>query len=546
MPPPTQEWLAAQYKSGRFDLPNAHHHILYDKEHEALNFAFNKLAIKVSDESRLEKTSLVSRMQSQLPLGIPPIFVDHVYRILAYHSTAPFYQAPSTPLPQSLSLLDIQRALVWLLPDRHLQMSEMGNIGRMRTPADNRRLLFQSLATRSATTANNPSDEAARRLYAHRNAFDREHLIKHCGPLSEDDDDVLTDWAKINRDDDGDEMYHDLLDVLQANVPENYPYASPRDQLRPLAKELKVDFEFHSLAIPRDELTDFVQALIALQFETAQSSLESVDLQSLDEVVSSVMATFTCDDNDLVNAFPVAHDLIAWPAFDRGFQRIPHLLDLVYRVLIDILLDGKAVATDIRPSYEAPPALQARKQATNDSHVLSFGWMALTHALVPPVVDWETCHTVVRWHRSPGSNRAADAMPNSDAIWAHIHPQATKNNEEPPASILAFSGHDQASRERFVGGIMVAADHDGEDGNGGRDLVYSFYIFRLAPSVLYAKLLSQQWRQGPGGELAFGDTQTSCRFRLRADKMVTEIELPTDGQLQMIELDALEVWKDGE
>lgn len=416
MPPPTQEWLAAQYQSGRFDLPNAHHYALSDNEHEALANAFNSLVIEISGDSRLERTSLVSLIQSRLPLGLPPIFADHVYRILAYHSTAPFYKAPSTPLLQSLSLLDIQRALVWLLPDRHLRMSTMGTHGRTRTPADYRRILFQSLATRSVSTTNSPSNEAARRSYAHRNAFNAEHVMKHCGLLGEDVNDLLADYAKTNRDDDGDEMYHDLLDVLQANVPENYPYGTGRDDLRPLAKELRADFEFHSLAIPRAELTDFVRALIALQFETDESSMGSVDSQSLDEVVASVMATFTCDDNDVLAAFPAAHDLVAWPAFDQGLRKIAHLLDPVYRVLIDILLDGSVIDPNIRPTYEVLPELQARKQAAAEPHVLSLGWMALTHAILPPLVDFDNCYTVVRWRRSSGSNRATHALPDSDGF----------------------------------------------------------------------------------------------------------------------------------
>jgi hypothetical protein len=540
---PTKEWLAAQYHSGEFNLPNAHHHILYDREHEALASAFNSLAIQKSDEKRLEKTSLISRIQSQLPTGFPAIFSDHVYRILAYHSTAPFYKAPSTPLPQSLSLLDVQRALVWLLPDRHLQMAEMSNMGRLRMPADSRRLLFQSLATRCVSTTDSPSKEAARRRYAHGNAFDKEHIKKHCGQFSVELDDVETDHASTNRDDDGDEMYHDLLDVLHKNVPENYPYGSSRDKLRPLATELKVDLKFHSLVVPRVELTDLVRALLALQFEPAQSS-QSVDLRSLDEVVASVMATFACDDKDVVDAFPTAHDLVAWPAFDQGLRKMAHLFDPVYRVLIDVFLDGKIADIKIGYSYEAPPELQSRQQTANKPLVLSLGWMALTHALIPPLLDWDSLHTVFRWSRSSVGCTASSSR--RDAIWAHIRPSAIENDEEPPVSILAFSGHEQSSGERFVGGVLAAADRDEVNENGAPDLVYNLYPFRLAPSVHYAKFLGQEWRGGSGTVLAFDDTKTEYRFSLQVDEMVAEIKMPALDGLRTIEIEELELWKDGE
>lgn len=521
MSPSTPEWLAEQYHAGRFGLPNAHHHILKENEHEALAEAFNSLATGTGDAC-LERTSLVSRIRSQLPLGFPAIFADLVYRILAYHSTTPFYKDPSTPLSDRLALLDIQRALAWLLPDRHLSMSTVGTHGRVRTRADHRRLLFQSLASRSSSIADSPANEAARRRYARRNAFD----------VDERDE----DYANNNRDDDGDEMYHDLLDVLEKNAPENYPYGAPRDSFRPLAKELKVDFAFETLAIPRDQLKDFVRSLLALQFETTQTSLKPDDLQYLDEAVATAMVTFSCEDSDVRAAYPTGDDIVAWPAFDQGLKQIAHLFDPVYRVLNDTLLNGDGDLGTIPPTYGVPPELQTINPTADEPLVLTLSRMTLTNATLPTLIDWDSLHTVVRWQRGSGSS------PGSDTIWDEIQPPELETDNEPQASILAFSGLVKGSTERFVGGVLAAADYDGDD---GRELSYSIYVFRLERSVRYAKLLEQEWRRGPSGELVFDNT-TLSGFRLDASAMVVGMEVPGISGMQTIELDALEIWKDGQ
>ncbi|KAJ4353805.1 uncharacterized protein N0V89_005535 [Didymosphaeria variabile] len=522
MPPSTPEWLAEQYHAGHFHLPDAHHHILSDKEHEALANGFNNLSTETSEELRLERTLLVTRIQSQLPLGFPSIFADLVYRILACHSTAPFYKSSSAPVPQSLSLQDIGRALAWLLPDRHLSMSTTGTHGRVRTRADHRRLLFQSLATPSLSTANSTANEVARRRYARRNAFDVQERDR--------------DYASINRDDDGDEMYHDLLDVLQNNAPENYPYGTTRDHVRPLARELKADFDFHGLAVPRGDLTDFVRALLALQFNTNQITLTSDNLRYLDDAVASVMATFTCDEQDVHDAYATADDLVAWPAFDQGLKEITHLFDPVYRVLNDVLLNGEVNIDTIPPIYGVPPELQPELDTADEPHVLSLGRLALANAIVPPLVDWDSFNTVARWHRS------SSALPSSNAIWSNLQTPALEADDELQASTIAFTGRVRGSGERFVGGVLAAADYDGDD---GREQIYSIYVFRLEPSVRYAKLLGQEWRQGPSGELVFDNT-TLSGFRLDVGAMVVGMEVPGVSGEQVIELDGLEIWKDGQ
>ncbi|KAK7189997.1 hypothetical protein DPSP01_006297 [Paraphaeosphaeria sporulosa] len=515
MPPPTTEWLAEQYHSGQFHLQEAHYDVLTDREHEALSNGFNSLATQASGELRLTRTGIVKRIQSQLPRGFPSIFADLVYRILAYHSTAPFYKAPSTPLPESLSLEDTQRALAWLLPDRHVLMATIGNHGRTRTRADQRRLLFQSLATCSVSKEDpaESADEDARRRYAHRNAFD----VKHD-----------EDYARVNRDDDGDEMYHDLLDVLQRNVPDNHPYGTTRDDLRPLAKELKADFAFHELGIDRREMEKFSRALLALQFETAQTSLKDTDLDYMGDAEACVQATFSTSAGEVGEDVHIAFsDLIAWPAFDQGLKQMPHLFDPVYRVLNNVLLNGEVDSETIPPVYGIPPELPGQEH----SHVLNDRLIALAPAVLPPLVDWDSLHTVVPWCRDPPE------FPSSDTLWTHLRHAAPSPDAEPPTTILTFTGRIRGSEgASFTGGVLSAADYDAND---GREQIYSVYVFQLEPVVHCKKLVGQEWRRGPSGELVF-DGASLADWRMDVEARVVGMEGDT-----VVELEGLEVWRDG-
>ena len=83
---------------------------------------------------------------------------------------------------------------------RHLRMAQIGTRGRTRTPADQRRLLFQSLATR-------------------RVAHDVAHLRRHHGRWYADVGELLADTAKPNRDDNGDKMFTTSLTSYTATYP---------------------------------------------------------------------------------------------------------------------------------------------------------------------------------------------------------------------------------------------------------------------------------------------------------------------------------------
>lgn len=414
----------------------------------------------------------------------------------------------------------------------------------MRTPADGRRLLFQSLATLSVPSPDSPSKEDARRGYARRNAFDAQHARKYLGIGEEEMEEMLRDWCKCNRDEDGDEMWHDLLDVLHACVPENYPYASRRESLRPLAKEIGGGVVFHEIAVEKRVLRGLVRGVLRLQFEVGEEEMDAGELETMDEQVESALATFICEDEELASAYPSSLDIIAWPAFDHALRHLPHLFDPVHRVLIKALLDSEPynMHTSVKSLYGAPPELLRPKDTGTKPYVLSRSWMNLMPMIIPDVVDWESLHTVLRWNSSQDSNSDTTTSPTSDAIWTHVRARDLEQTEETPlAIILALEGHDQASGEPFKGGIVVGADYDGK---AGRERLYNLYVFRLLPSVRFLELIDQRWEHRSGKELAFGDSATTSGFRFLVDDMAVDIDIPAFGRHQRIKVNSLEIWND--
>lgn len=526
--PPTESQLASWYDRGEFKLENAHCNAFGPGEQEAVARVFHRHAdARAGEEARLHRTAFIGLLQARLPPGLPSTFAETLYRLVAYHAAAPFYPSPSSTPPPSLGLRDLERGLAWLLPPYYLHVSTKGTPGRLRTPSDQRRVVFQSIATCAAATADNAGEEAVRCDYARRGAYDEAHVRENVPDFGELIEELLDTYAKMNRDADGDETFHDLVDVLQMAAPVQHPYGVKRDQLRPLAKKLHVaDVPFHRLAIAREELRDLVKVLVALQYEVTRTSQEPIHLTPFEEAVACVMATFTCDDEQLAAAFPIALDLVAWPAFDKGLQKMTRLLYPAYTTLVEALLDGQDHALDLYTAEDVPQEL--RREDPDDAHVLSLGFMTLAE-MAFPVLDWlevSLPRTVLRWRRDKRS-----PVPSADALWQHLksaHP-----------SILAFHGCVKGSGERVVGGVLASF----HSGNEGQDPQYTAYPFRVAPSVHWAKLSDSRWVPGPQeGYLGLG-TPSSTVYGLRFDTRsgLPEIQLPEVAG-KTIELDALEVW----
>ncbi|KAI1450868.1 hypothetical protein F5Y02DRAFT_6076 [Annulohypoxylon stygium] len=284
-----------------------------------------------SDAKELNEAAFVSLLCDKG--GLPKSCEDFghlIYSVVAYLSATPFYRQPGGPAPSSLSLAEIYRGLAWIFPETHRRLSTAGSSGRQRTAADHRRLLFQSLATATYTGPCDPVETQKRAVY---NA----HFVA-------DGFYDYPDWLFVNRDDDGDEMYHDVLDVLHTVQPEpNYPYGGvDRDSFREIAKTLtKGQPKFDTLAIPLDRFTTFVTFLVALQFEY-QAPGEPMPSQ-YGEASKDIVASFRED---------ASADIITWPKFDDTLKQMPFLLDPFYRILSKALM--KYMPFEISGDWIAP------------------------------------------------------------------------------------------------------------------------------------------------------------------------------------------------
>ncbi|EED14659.1 conserved hypothetical protein [Talaromyces stipitatus ATCC 10500] len=285
----------------RLDKEIQNSYAIREEEEAALKGTFESIC---SEEGLLTETTLISILQRKANLPRSPDGIEAGKVI--YASLAP----PSTKSPPGLSLAELTRSLVWALPGRYASIIEEGSHSRVRTKADHRRLLFQSLASTNHNKQYDP--ESARRL-ALFNAFDVDRGDNH-------------EFCSSNHDDDGDEIYHDLLDVLYSTQEVRHPGLSrvARDAFRGVAKHMASENEMPSLytiGIPTDRFISLVKLLLALQFKPTEANM---DLTGFETAAKSVCAAF-CEEKNQV---------ITWPMFDSALRdTVPYLFDPFYYML---------------------------------------------------------------------------------------------------------------------------------------------------------------------------------------------------------------------
>lgn len=153
----------------------------------------------------------------------------------------------------TLSYRQLSRSLFWLLPEPAGLLFGGSAAGdriavRARTPTDTRRLLFESLA-------DTPSQSL--RIYNESLANEVEEQ------KGEGLDDVSINFAVTNYDRDGDQLYHDILDVFSATQPVDFPYGGHyRDDFRQCAKRLHIYPSLDQLQIPKNRLEKILRLLI--------------------------------------------------------------------------------------------------------------------------------------------------------------------------------------------------------------------------------------------------------------------------------------------
>ncbi|KAI1209536.1 uncharacterized protein F4807DRAFT_467726 [Annulohypoxylon truncatum] len=322
-------------------------------------------AIDQEEEPTIEATlysASTSASSGESPVLIEPAFISLLQAIAAfpqgsegikagriifesinYLSSLPYI--PRTPQPSSqtngLSLAQLNRALVWLLPNRAKYIIEESNFSRIRTRWDRLRLLFQSLATSTVPLAAQDSARSHARLLTARHAFD----VSWDGWL---------DNCAVNHDDDGDEIYHDLLDVLYSTQEERPRWSTlvPRDAFRNIAKQIKAEErlpELCTLAIPVQRFKDLVKVLLALHLELPKPDVgENTNLSQYDDAADSICAAFAQHRETGVT------DLITWPSFAHAIESMaPHIVEPLYR-LLTVTFMNKAAPADILGPPDPP------------------------------------------------------------------------------------------------------------------------------------------------------------------------------------------------
>lgn len=265
-----------------------------DEEFAQLNQNFQLFGAIDDGTPRLGQTAFLSFLHSHgaLPSSLTEAG-SILYNILQYLSQAPFSHRQSLLLTAE----EFLRALTWTHYEKACWVNREGNYCRGRTPADHRRLLFQSLAT-YRDSRNTPLDVKKWRHQAERRAFELPDS-RHAG---------------INCDEDGDEMYHDVLDVVFSTQPIVSEALAPveRDEFRSIAKELHGnDIRLHELMIPPGRLHALVKLLLVARFGHC-GMLPDEQLPGLDCVAGSIVKSF----------HRITDSGITWPMFDEAARTV--------------------------------------------------------------------------------------------------------------------------------------------------------------------------------------------------------------------------------
>ncbi|KAF2630902.1 hypothetical protein BU25DRAFT_489020 [Macroventuria anomochaeta] len=257
--------------------------------------------------------------------------VHILFDSLCYLSQVPL-QAKSPP-PTHLTLDGLKRALMWILPSRERSVINATVGHRVRRPADHTRLIFQSLATSYDNFHVPPDVRAVQSLVVH-----------NVARISAEQIHAFQD-ARMHFDEDGDEMYHDVLDVLVSTQPYVPPgFAEPsRDAFRALAKKLHEGApSLYELVVPQLRLEAFLSLLIATNFVDGVLDAD----QDLEFVTRCIAASFrqrlnlrSVDDRS-AECQSVPNRGSTWATFHFAISKLlPHLFDPLYDLLGKVFFD---------------------------------------------------------------------------------------------------------------------------------------------------------------------------------------------------------------
>lgn len=275
------------------------------EELNALQTIFEEIC---DDNNHLHKEAFKSLVIAKGEL--PPVLREAagiLFDGLCYLSTTPL-QASSPP-PNFLTLEGLKRALVWSFPQKASSIITNTSGYRERSPADHRRLIFQGLATSYQAQCLPVNSQMAKALAA---ANARNFPPGYRGGSVGDED--------VNYDDDGDEMYHDVLDFLASTRPYVPPsYADPRrDSYRDLATKLHSGApSLYKLAVATPRMQAFLSLLLAINLRNGVADCRTGSNMEFQNASQSMVACF----NQTLENSELSHE-ITWPMFNFAISKL--------------------------------------------------------------------------------------------------------------------------------------------------------------------------------------------------------------------------------
>lgn len=279
---PAEEYITAWQKAGllhpqrfmdRMDH-EIHRSVLKITDADLANITPYMSALQ-NDVPAMSQSSFHTMLKQQVPtLGLTALekATPVLFRMFIYISRYPFLPVPTNPETSRLTRNELLRALTFLsLGDDLRFFNNEPDLGtRARAPADHRRLLFQALAT--PTTADPIGFDEA--VWTAKAAVRARRFFRPSEPA----DVWETDNAMTNRDTDGDECFHDVVDYMYTLQPVNegqYGGDVRRGDLVETAKDMVAKGEIHlrplhQMALDRQEFAFLVELFLVLWLDGQQ------------------------------------------------------------------------------------------------------------------------------------------------------------------------------------------------------------------------------------------------------------------------------------
>ncbi|RAL08203.1 uncharacterized protein BO97DRAFT_428514 [Aspergillus homomorphus CBS 101889] len=263
--------------------------------------------------------------------------LKQIHHLLLYLSTYPFHHLSFSEPEQILTPSSLLRALTLTSYELTTPLFDESP----RTRADQRRLLFQALATFHIPSSPDGYQESIAQAGAGAHAHHNASAL----------DPPQRDLCECNSDEDGDEMCHDLLDVLyNVQTKKVWEAGVPREGWRGVARRLRssegekvqVQVRLQDLRISRDEFKEVVRLFLGVFFGVPRGDYDTYELggaandDGLEEAAECVVRAFSTRTEE--NGEDTG---IRWEVFDEVvrdilpefFQALDRLLAPLYRPL---------------------------------------------------------------------------------------------------------------------------------------------------------------------------------------------------------------------